>query len=168
MLKSYLKKVRIYILKKFKFRGWEFDRDFYCGYQGINDVRKAKIGKEVYLGNKFHVAVDYLEIGDYTLIASNVSIVGGDHLYKEPGVFIRNSEVDFREGVVIGRDCWIGHGSIIMSRVKIGDGAIIAAGSIVTKDVAPYTIVGGNPAKFIKNRFSESDKEQHKTVLSRS
>ena len=57
--------------------------------------------------------------------------------------------------VIIGNDVWIGHESTIMSGVKIGDGAVIAANSVVVKDVEPYTIVGGNPAKVIKKRFSD-------------
>ena len=55
--------------------------------------------------------------------------------------------------VIIGNDVWIGYGSTIMSGVKIGDGAVIAAGSLVVKDVDPYTIVGGNPAKMIKKKI---------------
>ena len=54
---------------------------------------------------------------------------------------------------MIGNDVWIGYGSTIMSGVKIGDGAVIAAGSLVVKDVDPYTIVGGNPAKTIKKKI---------------
>lgn len=62
--------------------------------------------------------------------------------------------------VVIGNDVWIGTGAIIMAGVKIGDGAVIAAGSVVTKDVEPYSIVGGIPAKKIKMRFNEKIIEQ--------
>ena len=57
---------------------------------------------------------------------------------------------------VIGNDVWLGHHSTVMPRVKIGDGAIVGSFSLVTKDVAPYTIVGGNPAKLIRPRFDES------------
>ena len=57
--------------------------------------------------------------------------------------------------VIIGNDVWIGANSVIMSGVKIGDGAVIANNSHVVKDVEPYSIVGGNPAKFIKYRFDE-------------
>lgn len=61
--------------------------------------------------------------------------------------------------IAIGNDVWIGARSIIMSGVTIGDGAVIAAGSIVTRDVAPYCIYGGNPARFIKRRFDEATSE---------
>ena len=58
--------------------------------------------------------------------------------------------------VSIGNDVWIGHNVIIVGNVTIGNGAVLAAGSVVTKDVPPYTIVGGVPAKEIKKRFSDS------------
>jgi acetyltransferase-like isoleucine patch superfamily enzyme len=58
--------------------------------------------------------------------------------------------------VVIGNDVWIGWGATILSGVTIGDGAVIGASSLVTKDVAPYTIVGGNPAKLVRARFSDA------------
>lgn len=54
---------------------------------------------------------------------------------------------------VVGNDVWLGRESVVMPGVHIGDGAIVAAYSVVTKDVAPYTVVGGNPARFLKNRF---------------
>jgi acetyltransferase-like isoleucine patch superfamily enzyme len=61
--------------------------------------------------------------------------------------------------IIVGNDVWIGAKSTIMSGVKIGDGSIIGAGSTVTKDVPPYSIVAGNPAKFIKFRFTEEQIE---------
>lgn len=64
---------------------------------------------------------------------------------------------DYKKGeIVIGNDCWIGREATIMSGVIIGNGAVVAAGSVVTKDVPPYAIVGGNPARIIKYRFDES------------
>lgn len=65
------------------------------------------------------------------------------------------SQLPFKGDIVIGNDVWIGRESIIMPGVKIGDGAIIAAYSVVTKDVEPYSVVGGNPASFIKKRFND-------------
>lgn len=65
------------------------------------------------------------------------------------------SQLPFKGDTIIGNDVWIGRESVIMPGVKIGDGAIIAAYSVVTKDVEPYTIYGGNPAQYIKTRFDE-------------
>lgn len=65
------------------------------------------------------------------------------------------SELPNKGDIVIGNDVWIGRESVIMPGVKIGDGAIIAAYSVVAKDVPPYSIVGGNPALFIKKRFND-------------
>ena len=62
--------------------------------------------------------------------------------------------------IVIGNDVWIGAKATIFGGVKIGDGAVIGAGSVVTKDVEPYSIVAGNPAKFIKNRFTKEQIEK--------
>ena len=72
----------------------------------------------------------------------------GTDLGKGPMVFQDRVESDIN----IGSDVWIGSNSVILKGVSIGEGAIIAAGAVVTKDVQPYTIVGGCPAKFIKNR----------------
>ena len=62
--------------------------------------------------------------------------------------------------IEIGHDVWIGHGAIVLPGRNIGTGAVIAAGAIVTKEVAPYTIVGGNPARVIKRRFPEAIAER--------
>ena len=62
-------------------------------------------------------------------------------------------QLPFKGDTVIGNDVWLGRNSIVMPGVKIGDGAIVAAHSVVTNDVEPYSIVGGNPARFIKKRF---------------
>ena len=67
--------------------------------------------------------------------------------------------------LVIEDDCWIGCGAIILTGVKIGRGAIIGAGSVVTKDVKPYSIVLGNPAKKIGMRFSKKEIREHERIL---
>ena len=165
MIKNLLKVIRIKLLKSLKFPTWNFKGSFYCGYNGINDVKNATIGNRVYIGNKFHLAVDSLDIGDHTLLASNVSIVGGDHLINIPKQCIRDTIIDSRPGVIIGKDCWIGHGTIILSGVKIGDGAVIGSGSIVVKDIPSFSVAVGNPAKVIKMRFSEDNINEHKKFL---
>ncbi|BAZ40562.1 acetyltransferase family protein [Calothrix sp. NIES-4101] len=65
-------------------------------------------------------------------------------------------ELPYKGDTVIGNDVWIGYEAVIMPGVKVGDGAIIAAKSVVVSNVAPYTIVGGNPAKFIRQRFDDN------------
>lgn len=65
------------------------------------------------------------------------------------------SQLPFKGDTVIGNDVWLGRESVVMPGVKIGDGAIIAAYSVVTKDIPPYSVFGGNPARFIKKRFDD-------------
>jgi acetyltransferase-like isoleucine patch superfamily enzyme len=67
--------------------------------------------------------------------------------------------------VIIEDDVWVGYGAIILSGIKIGKGSIIAAGSVVTKDIEPCSIVGGNPAKFIKYRYAKDEIKQHESLI---
>ena len=107
-----------------------------------------------------------LKIGNFVSIAQNVYFLLSvehhlDHISTYPfKVKVLGTETyeSFAKGkgdIVVEDDAWIGFGSIIMSGVTIGKGAVIAAGSVVTKDVPPYAIVGGVPAKVIKYRFDE-------------
>lgn len=91
-------------------------------------------------------------IGDYVLIAPDVYILHSGHCYENVNVPIYLQEETSYPKTIIENDVWIGARSVILPGRIIGKGSIVAAGSVVTKDVPPYTIVGGNPAKFIKNR----------------
>ncbi|CAM2892013.1 CatB-related O-acetyltransferase [Acinetobacter celticus] len=75
---------------------------------------------------------------------------------KEYKDFLRSEKHQYHSPVVIGSDVWIGHGALVLEGVNIETGAIIGAGSVVTKDIPPYAIVGGVPAKIIKYRFDEN------------
>lgn len=111
-----------------------------------------------------------IEFGDSILCANNVRFVGkDDHITNIPGRTIWESGRGDSFKTYIGNDVWIGENVVVVAGVHIGDGAIIAAGSVVTKDVEPCTIVGGNPARFIKNRFkTEEEKNMHiKTLIMR-
>lgn len=103
-------------------------------------------------------------IGKYCAIGDGVRIITSNHatnymnlqiaLQHKLGVSV---PVDNRQGVEIGHNVWVGDASILLPGVKIGNGAVIAAGAVVTKDVPPFAIFGGNPAKKIRYRFSEEN-----------
>lgn len=124
------------------------------------------IGDQVQFGPNCRIQCD-IEFGNSILMAADVSFVGkDDHKTNIPGKTIWNSGRGDSKKTYVGNDVWIGNGAIIIAGVTIGDGSIIAAGSVVTKDVEPCTVVGGNPAHFIKNRFeTEEDREKHLAYL---
>lgn len=128
--------------------------------------KDVTIGDKVQFGPHCKIQCD-IAFGNSILIASDVAFVGkDDHITNIPETTIWNSGRGDSFKTLVGNDVWIGHGSIIIAGVSIGDGAIVAAGSVVTKDVEPCTIVGGNPAKFIRNRFAiEEDKNRHLRFL---
>lgn len=100
-------------------------------------------------------------------MAGKVSFVGKhDHTFNTPGKTIWQGERGDNGITIVENDVWIGTGSIIMSGVTIGKGSIVAAGSIVTKDIPPCEIWGGNPAKKIKDRFiTLEDKQLHLKLI---
>lgn len=123
-------------------------------------------GHHVQLGPYCHIAAD-IHFGNYVLCASNVSFIGrNEHSYNYPGETIWDAPRGIDKTTIIGNDVWIGHGAIIMGGVEIGEGSVIAAGSVVTKDVPPFSIVGGTPAKFLKKRFDTEEEESfHKKFI---
>lgn len=131
------------------------------------DINKIKIGKNSYGSinvKMYGTDNENLIIGNYCSIASNVLFVlGGNHNYKTLTTYPfknkilneNNIEAISKGPIILEDDVWIGANSLILSGVRIGKGAIVAAGSVVTKDIPPYAIVGGNPAKIIKYRFNK-------------
>ena len=131
-------------------------------------VVNSSIGDFTYIaenGNIFNAS-----IGKYCSVGPNVRIAPGKHptsvfvsthpsLYSNPGNLIRNfvnkSMFNYNSNVTVGNDVWIGVNAVIADGITIGDGAVIAANSIVTTNIEPYMIVGGNPAKPIKKRFED-------------
>ena len=113
---------------------------------------------------------DKLIIGKFCALATGVKFIMNGANHKTSGfstypfyifgngwekVTPQEHELPFKGDTIVGHDVWIGYKSVIMPGVKIGDGAIIAAKSVVANDVAPYTVVGGNPARLIKQRFDD-------------
>jgi len=104
--------------------------------------------------------------GNNIVIAGNVAFVGrDDHRYNMVGKTIWDSPRGDAFKIVVEDDVWIGHGAIILSGVTIGRGAVVAAGAVVTKDVPRYSIVAGNPARVVKNRFTEQQIREHESLL---
>lgn len=132
------------------------------------------IGRCSYIGARCHICG---KVGRFTSIANDVEVITGIHPYKSPyvstsplfvsslgqlGIRIVNQplfeeyryadNVNMHE-VIIGNDCWIGQAASLIAGVTIGDGAVVLAHAVVTKDVPPYAIVGGVPAKIIGYRY---------------
>lgn len=148
---------------RLRYRLKHVDSTFYMGGPCVisADLRADKyvyIGKNCWIPPRVH-------IGKYTMFAPNVYILGGDHIFDNPESPIIFSGRPVTPATHIGEDVWIGANVIIMAGLTIGDGAIIAAGSVVTKDVLPYQIVGGNPTRFIKMRFNEKEIQLHRQML---
>lgn len=128
-----------------------------------NLIIDSTIGSYSYTG--MNTVIKHASIGKFCSISWNVSISGGGHNYHymTPHPFIHlpsfgvtdnKTELEIEE-ITIGNDVWIGMNSCILQGVSIGDGAVIGAGSVVTKDVPPYAIVAGNPARILKYRFTD-------------
>lgn len=119
------------------------------------------MGERVQFGPNCIVHCD-IEFGSDVLIARGVAFVGrDDHRTDLIGTKIWDSPRGDSFKTYIGDDVWIGHGAIIIAGVRICSGSIIAAGSVVVRDVLPCSIVGGNPAKVIKQRFNTEDIVKH-------
>ena len=105
-------------------------------------------------------------LGRYAMLAPEVVIIGGDHRIDVPGTPIIFSGRPELAKTLIGADAWIGFRAIVMSGVNIGRGAIVAAGAVVTKDVPPYEIHAGVPARKIGERFATAaDRTRHDAML---
>lgn len=121
-------------------------------------------GEYSYLGKNVLIYPG-VSIGRYTMIAPNVQIIGSDHNFQEVGKPATFSGRPVLKRTKIGRDVWVGTNSIIMAGVQLGDGCIVAAGSIVTKDIEPFSIVGGSPARLIRKRFHNEEQEQEHSKM---
>ncbi|AHI52386.1 CatB-related O-acetyltransferase [Spiroplasma culicicola] len=141
---------------------------YFYGFEGEQSLKEFQNRNVLYHFPEIHD--DWLIIGNYCAIAADTKIImnGANHrinsistypfeIFNEFNVQKDKIPAPVNKGnTVIGNDVWIGYGSIIMPGVTIGNGSIIAAGSVIVKDVEPYTIVGGNPAKLIRKRFCKS------------
>lgn len=166
-----LKKLRMsYIRWKYR-RFVSAGRRFTCGRGTIFFAQnRIVIGENVYFGRYCNIECD-ANIGNEVLIANNVGFVGKhDHAFRTVGVPVRSAPSvrdagyvlpEGQRGIVVEDDVWIGYGATVLSGVKIGEGAIVAACSLVTRDVEPFSIVAGVPARKVGMRFEKGEIEQH-------
>lgn len=139
-----------------------------CGKQvrvmngGQYDYENVHLGNHVFLAKNvtFMSTRAKIYVGDHTMIGSGTYVITGNHRIDIPGRFMdtitdaeKRPEDD--QDVVFKGDCWVGVNCVILKGVTIGEGAVISAGAVVTKDVPPYTVVGGIPAKVICKRFEK-------------
>ena len=173
--RRYLKKKKSIRYHKNAFIGFSVDCEGHNGFGKNSFIASSKIGFGSYLAERANLSKTI--VGKYCSIGPNVNCVFGKHpsntfvsthpsffAQKTPTGFTYSDDQYFEEfakphqdnySITIGNDVWIGANVSLMDGVKIGDGAIVAANALVTKNVPPYSIVGGVPAKEIKKRFTE-------------
>ena len=127
--------------------------------------KSIRMGNHIGIGHNCIFLCD-VEMGNKVLIACHVGLVNrDDHRYDCVGKTMWDSGRGDRYKIVVEDDVWIGHGAILMAPLRVGRGAIIAAGSVVVGDVARYSIVGGAPARILKMRFSHAQIAEHEAML---
>lgn len=164
--------------KKKKCKAVSFQNDWRMhNAHNATTIKRAFDFNRVFVGRRTYGEIDVLisgnstatlMIGDFCSIGPNVTFVlESEHFMAGVStypfkVMVRHDpcEAISKGSIIVDDDVWIGYGATIMSGVRIGQGAIIAAQSIVTRDVPPYTIVAGNPAKILKHRFTEKIRQK--------
>jgi carbonic anhydrase/acetyltransferase-like protein (isoleucine patch superfamily) len=135
------------------------DETVVCPYAVIKTSDGAiTIGKRVFIAQNCIVDGSNIDIGDDCILAPYAHIIAGNHRFDDAGTTI-NQQGHVSAPVRIGRDCWIGSRAIVLRGVVIGDGSVIGAGAVVTKNIPPYSIAVGVPAKVIGSRLSLSTSE---------
>jgi len=162
-LRRFARQVKIFFVR-WRYGLRNVDKTFYLG--GPGDIASDfRAGPYSYVGRGACIC-PRVSIGKYAVLAHEVSIQGGDHRYDVPGKPIYFTERPPMPETVIEDDVWVGHRAIIKAGVRIGRGAIVGAGAVVTKDIPPYTIVGGVPARKIGERFPDpKDRQLHDRML---
>jgi acetyltransferase-like isoleucine patch superfamily enzyme len=143
-----------------------YGRHFIFDPDGHYTFKTIEVGDDVSIGSRavLMAANSRIIIGSKVMFGPGVTVLGGDHNTSSIGQYMYDVKDKRREDdqdVIIEDDVWIGAGAIILKGVRLGRGAVVAAGAIVNKPVLPYTIVGGVPAEVISMRFGEIETILH-------
>ncbi|WP_280633684.1 CatB-related O-acetyltransferase [Nocardioides sp. 1609] len=133
-------------------------------HAAANVARDLRAEEWVFVAAAVHID-PMVSIGRYSMLAHGVAIVGDDHNWDIPGSPIQFTGRPPQQPTRIGRDVWVGRGALVRRGVTIGDGAVVGARSVVTRDVPPFAIVAGVPAKIINYRFDEAGRRNHQAAL---
>ncbi|WP_066424261.1 DapH/DapD/GlmU-related protein [Anabaena sp. 4-3] len=122
-----------------------------------------QIHEETFIGPDVCIAgPGNIKIGKRCLIASHTGIYANQHNFTDPTLPIKYQGVTCK-GIVIEDDCWLGHGVTVLDGVTIGEGSVIGAGAVVTKDIPPFSVAVGVPARVIKSRIAQNLVTSHAT-----
>ncbi len=178
LLKKTIAKLLIFSSKSFRYLKRIFVKSLFSksgsnvrfNPEDIFSYETISLGNDVYIGPGAYFSSSHgeIKIGNKVLFGPNVSILGGDHIFDKVGEYIHDIKKDENHDdgiVIIEDDGWIGANTIILDNITIGRGAIIAAGSVVTKSVEPYAIFAGTPATKIKERFNAEEIKKHEKKL---
>lgn len=157
-----IRNIRNFIFR-IRYRAFHVHRTCYLGAGG--EINKSLVmGPYGYIGPGAEIPSRVL-MGKYVMIGRDFLITGNDHLFNIPGCPIIFSGRPEQKTCKIEDDVWIGARVTVFSGVIIGKGAIIGSGAVVTRDIPPYSIFAGVPARFIKRRFTESEALLHDEYL---
>lgn len=161
-LYSRLRKIKI-AWRRFRYGTMDVHPTSYLG-SGCSLDRSLVMGPYGYIGPGATIPAG-VKMGKYVMIGPGLMITGDDHRFDKVGEAVIFSGRPLQRDCIIEDDVWIGARAIILKGAHIGRGAVIAAGAVVVKDVSPYTIVGGVPARVIGQRFTKEEARKHDYFL---
>jgi maltose O-acetyltransferase len=147
-------------------------KDFYFDPMGQYTFSTISVGDDVSLGDRpvLIASRSRIVIGSHVMFGPEVTIRGGNHRVDVVGRFMKSIRDEEKRpeddhGVVIEDDVWVGTRAVVLSGVRIGRGAVVGAGAVVTKSVPPYGIVAGNPARLLRFRWDVETILEHEVLL---
>jgi maltose O-acetyltransferase len=170
---SFFSTVYWFFWRKDLFRRFlNYGSNVHIGRFGHFTCENISFGNNVYVGQqcRFQASKSKIIIGNYIMFGPNVSIHGGNHRIDLLGRYMIDVKLEEKleendQDVIIEDDVWIGANAIILKGVKIGEGSIVGAGSIIYKSVPPYSIIVGSKSQSIKERWTKEQIEIHKKIL---